>query len=165
MLMNRYTLSQVPQLTLDTVAKLSAEELAALCDEAKLAKRRLEKATSWLHAALVRRYGDQAQEQRNGLGKDTGMVRFVDDGFDVSFDLPKRVSWNQKELAGVVRIMREQYDTDPSNYIDQKLSVSEAVYASAPTLLKDLLEPARTVKTGKPVIEVKDPKADDEELD
>ena len=148
----RYTLGQVPQLSLDQVASLPVGDLATLSQEARFAKKHLEKSITWLNAALERRYGERAKQARAQQGKETGLVHLDDQGFDVAFDLPKRIVWDQAGLALAERCIDEDLGLEPALFITRKLGVAERSYASAPPAVRALLEPARTVKIAKPVI-------------
>ena len=66
--------------------------------------------------------------------------------------MPKRVEWDQQGLDNAAAVLAERFDANPKDYIKVKLSVSEAVYQVAPATIRELFDPARTVKTGKPNI-------------
>ena len=65
-------------------------------------------------------------------------------------DLPKRVEWDQAQLAALVKRIRAEGD-DPAEYVDVAFKVPERKYAAWPTGIRSAFEGARTVKTGKPV--------------
>ncbi len=89
--------------------------------------------------------------------KDTGTVRFEDNGFIVVADLPKRVKWDQQRLKELVELIRSGWGEDPADYVKVKFEVSERAYDSWPARLKELFTPARTVETGKPSYELHSP--------
>ena len=101
-------------------------------------------------AALDLKYGARAAQRRAEEGKDTGTVRFEDNGFIVVADLPKRVKWDQAKLRLAAEIIRTSWGDDPADYIKTKLEVSEAAFANWPRPVRELFTPARTVETGKP---------------
>ena len=86
-------------------------------------------------------------------GKDTGTVRLVEDGVIVIADLPKRVDWDQAQLAALVERIRAEGD-DPAEYVDTAFKVPERKYAAWPSAIRAAFEDARTVKTGKPVFKL-----------
>lgn len=103
-----------------------------------------------LSAALDYRYGPRAQQARAAVEKDTGTVRFEDNGFIVVADLPKRVKWNQQRLKELVELIGSQWGENPADYVKVKYEVSERAYEAWPPKLKELFTPARTVETGRP---------------
>jgi len=102
-----------------------------------------------LNAALDYRYGSRAHQARAAHGKDTGTVRFEDNGFTVVADLPKRVKWNQQRLKELVELIGSQWGENPADYVKVKYEVSERTYEAWPPKLRELFTPARTVETGR----------------
>ena len=110
-----------------------------------------------VRSALDRKYGTRAQQRRAEENKDTGTVRFEDNGFVVIADLPKRVKWDQEKLKHAAEIIRSGWGDDPADYIKVKLEVSEAAFANWPRPVRELFIPARTVETGRPVYRIETP--------
>jgi hypothetical protein len=132
------------------IAELSAPELACVLDDLAEQRAAFVLIEDKVRAALDLKYGARAKQRRAEEGKDTGTVRFEDNGFVVIADLPKRVSWDQDKLRHASEIIRTGWGDDPSDYVKTKLEVSEAAFANWPRPLRELFMPARTVKTGKP---------------
>ena len=65
-------------------------------------------------------------------------------------DLPKRPEYDQHKLKEAVEALRK-WGEDPDNYVGIEIKVSEAKYTAWPPGIRQLFEPARTLKTGKPV--------------
>ena len=107
-----------------------------------------------LDGALVVRYASRAAEARQAQSKDTGTVRFDDGDFTVVADLPKRVDWDQAQLAATVERIRAAGD-DPDQYVDVSYKVPERKYAAWPDAIRQGFEPARTVKTGALKVEIR----------
>lgn len=137
---------------LDTgaVAALTTPELACIADDLAEQKASLNLVEDKLRAALDLKYGARAAQRRAEEAKDTGTVRFEDNGFVVVADLPKRVKWDQAKLRHAAEIIRASWGDDPDAYIKTKLEVSEAAFAHWPKPLRDVFLPSRTVETGKP---------------
>lgn len=68
----------------------------------------------------------------------------------------KNVSWDQDELDRVTTHIREQWGSNPADYINTKMTVSETAYNAWPSEIRDLFTPARTVKPGSPKVEFLD---------
>ena len=108
----------------------------------------------WLDGVLDRRYAPIAAELRSRDGKDTGTVRFEDGAVTVVADLPKKVEWDQEQLAATVERIRASGD-DPAEYVETAFKVPERKYGAWPAHIRAAFEAARTVKTGKPTFTLK----------
>jgi len=150
-LTNRPSLEHIRTLPIGEIAALPAEHLAILQQDASASLKAAKTIAEWLDGAITMRFGERAQTLRRESGKDTGTVRFEDDGVSVDADLPKRVDWDQSQLAALVERIRADGD-DPSQYVDIAFKVPERKYSAWPTHIRTKFEPARTVKTGKPSI-------------
>ena len=129
------------------LAQMPVEQLAELQGELAHASKQLKAATARFNAALEVRYGTIAADERRARGKDTGTVRLQDGDFTIVADLPKRVEWDQPQLAAMVGRIRAAGD-DPAQYVDVTIRVPERKYAAWPQAIRQGFEPARTVKTG-----------------
>jgi hypothetical protein len=99
--------------------------------------------------ALDRKYAEAAQAIRLSQGKDTGIVHFDDGAVRITADLPKKVEWDQLQLAEIVRRIQANGD-NPSEFVDLTYKVSETKFNAWPESIKSVFVPARTLKTGKP---------------
>ncbi len=129
------------------LAQMPVELLAALQAELDHAGKQLKAATARFSTALEVRYATRATEARRACGKDTGTVRLSDGDYTVVADLPKRVDWDQEQLAQIARNIADSGE-DPAEFIDTKLTVSERKYGALPEAWRKGFEPARTVRTG-----------------
>lgn len=102
-----------------------------------------------MHTALEQRYADQAQAARLASGRDFGVCHLNDGALRVSVDLPKKVSWDQTQLAAIAARIAETGDR-VQDYIDTDYSISESRFNNWPPALKDQFAAARTLKPGKP---------------
>ena len=147
-------LTDLPHLTPQQIASLPAAELARLQVEADGALRHAKSIVASIEDALDHRYGQRARQARAAQAKDTGTVRFEDNGFNVVADLPKRVKWDQRRLGELVELIRSGWGENPADYVKMKFEDSERAYEAWPPMLKELFTPARTVETGKPSYEL-----------
>lgn len=141
----------------EAVASLTAPELACILDDLAEQKASLARIEDKVRSALDLKYGARAKQRRAEEGKDTGVVRFEDNGFVVIADLPKRVKWDQEKLKHAAEIIRSGWGDDPADYLKVKLEVSEAAFANWPRPVRELFIPARTVETGRPVYRIETP--------
>jgi hypothetical protein len=151
---NTPTPDDLPGLSPQEIAALPVELLAILQREIDERLKRDKAAKSRLDAALTVRYATRAAEERQAQAKDTGTVRFDDGDFTVVADLPKRVEWDQSQLAAMVARIRAAGD-DPAEYVDIAFKVPERKYAAWPDAIRQGFEPARTVKTGALKVEIR----------
>ena len=102
-----------------------------------------------VHAALEQRYGPPARAALRASGRDFGVTHLSDGALRITYDLPKKVSWDQKQLAAIaVRIAAAGEKIE--DYLDVELSVSESRFNHWPPGLQEQFAAARTVKEGKP---------------
>ena len=144
---NTPTPEDLPDLSAQDIAGLPVELLAVLQHEIDARLKRDKAAKTRLDGALAVRYADRAAEERRAAGKDTGTTRLIDGDFTVVADLPKRVDWDQAQLAAMVERIRAAGD-DPAQYVDIAIKVPERKYSAWPQAIRAGFEPARTVKTG-----------------
>ena len=93
-------------------------------------------------------YGVFARRYAAGLNS-TGTTHLVDGDYDIKITVPKNVSWEQDKMRAAVETIKG-WGEDPAEYVDTKITVSERAYDAWPSAIRDLFEPARTVKQGKP---------------
>ncbi len=142
--------SSVDAMSVSELAVLPAATLSNLKTEIEQVLEEAQRLDDKLNAALDYRYGPRARQARAALEKDTGTVRFDDNGFIVVADLPKRVKWDQQRLKEVVELIRSGWGENPAEYVKVKFEVSERAYEAWPARLKQLFAGARTVETGRP---------------
>jgi len=139
------------------LAEMSVNQLANLTPERlQEASFNLDELIAWakkakvkLDTALEQRFGEQARQSLLESGRDFGTTHFDEGPLHVTFDLPKRVSWDQKKLADIAERVVAAGER-VQDYMDVELSVSESAFNNWPSALKDQFAPARTVKPGKP---------------
>ena len=115
------------------IAAMSVGQLAALPPAQKAEiSRNLDEALAWLKqarakfdAALEAAYGEQARAARLEAGKDFGFVHLKDGLLRVTVDVPKRVSWDQAQLAAIARRIAAAGEK-VEDYLDVEFSVSES---------------------------------------
>jgi hypothetical protein len=154
----------VRHLDIEAIAALTAPELACILDDLAEQKASLTLIEDKVRNALDRKYGARARQRRAEENKDTGTVRFEDNGFVIIADLPKRVKWDQDKLKHAVEIIRTGWGDDPAEYVKTKLDVAEAAFANWPRPVRELFVPARTVETGRPTYRIESVGSDRREV-
>lgn len=146
---NHITLADIHRMPVGEIAALPADQLALLKGAADEQLTQAKSVADWLDGAISLKYADRAQDTRQEAGKDTGTIRFEDDGVTVIAELPKRIDWDQTLLVQIAENIASAGE-DPAEFIETKLSVSERKYGALPESWRKGFEPARTVRTGKP---------------
>ena len=146
---NHITLGDIHRMPVGQIAALPADQLALLKGAADEQLTQAKSVADWLDGAISLKYADRAQDTRQEAGKDTGTIRFEDNGVTVIAELPKRIDWDQALLAQIAENIASAGE-DPAEFIETKLSVSERKYGALPESWRKGFEPARTVRTGKP---------------
>ena len=139
------------QLTAMTQAELAALPAERLCEVHPNLQQLIDwikEAPAKVHAAMRLRYDQPERAARIIAGKDFGIVRFYDGPICVTVDAPKRVSWDQKQLAEMAKRIAISGDR-VEDYLDIEFSVPESRFTNWPTALREQFAPARTVKPGK----------------
>lgn len=147
-LINHITLDALSRLPVADIVALPASELARLQKDADEALREAKLTVAWLDGALTQKYAERANAARADADKDFGVARFVDGDVTVVTDLPKKVEWDQRDLADLVERIKAKGE-DPRDYVEVSLKVAEGNYTSWPKHIRSLFEPSRTVRAGK----------------
>lgn len=149
------------------IAEMSVGQLANLpTQQLYEVDANLDQAIAWLKSArtkvdtaLEQRFGAQGRDALRDTGRDFGTAHLKADGLHVKFELPKKVTWDQKKLKAIAeRIVASGESVE--SYMDISLSVTETRYTSWPPTLQQQFAEARTTKAGKPAITLSsDPEA------
>ena len=81
-------------------------------------------------------------------GRDFGVVHLSDGQLRVTYELPKRVAWDQPKLAALAEKIAAAGEK-VEDYLDIDFSVPESRFNAWPPNLKAQFADARTVKPGK----------------
>ena len=147
-ILNHITLDALVRLPVAEVVALPAAELARLQAEAEDALRQAKLTVAWLDGVLTQKYATRAKCARADAGKDFGVARFTDGDTTVVAELPKKVDWDQHELADLVERIKAGGE-DPRDYVEVTLKVLERKYEAWPPHIRKAFEPSRTVRAGK----------------
>ncbi|APC69959.1 hypothetical protein [Ralstonia pseudosolanacearum] len=131
------------------LAKLSPKRKHELDANLDAAIAWLKTARAKLDAALELCYGDQAREALRASERDFGTVHIADGPLRIKFELPKKVSWSQKQLTEIAERIVAAGER-PEAYLDIKLTVPESRYNNWPPALRQQFADARTAEPGKP---------------
>jgi len=140
--------TDLPNLSVSQIAGLPQQRLQELDISLNELMAWAKQARERVNTALEQRYGEQARAALVESGRDFGVSHLSDGPLRVTYELPKRVSWDQKRLAEIAeRIVTSGERVQ--DYMDVDLSVSETRFNNWPPALKEQFAAARTVKPGK----------------
>ena len=143
------------------IAEMSIAQLASLpTHQLYEVDANIDKAITWLKgartkmdSALEQRFGAQGRETLHDSARDFGTAHFNVDGVHVKYELPKKVSWDQKKLKAIAERIVASGEAVES-YLDVKLAISETRYTNWPPSLQQQFADARTVDAGKATFEL-----------
>ncbi|MDP1524181.1 MAG: hypothetical protein Q8M20_00085 [Rhodocyclaceae bacterium] len=142
----------IRDLPISHVADLKCFEAAAKSELAAL--------SNMIQTGLDMRYGEQAKAQLLAENKDTGTTHVVDGNFDVTVEVSKDVTWDQKALQAIWNRMVAA-GQDPTEFITAKYNVSESRFKAWPEVFRQPFMAARTVKPKAAKFTLRKPSADE----
>ena len=98
---NHITIADIPRMPVSEIAALTADLLAMPEDVADQQLAQAKSLSNWLDGAISLKHADRAQTSRHGAGKETGTIRFEDDGVTVIAELPRRIDWDRAKFAQI----------------------------------------------------------------
>lgn len=143
------TPSALPELSVSQIAALTQQELQEFDISLTLLSTWMKLSRDRLNTALEQRYGEQARAALLESGRDFGVTHLSDGYLRMTYELPKRVSWDQPQLTKIAERIAASGE-HIQDYMDIDLSVSESRFNNWPPALKEQFASARTVKPGKP---------------
>ena len=142
-------LEEVGNFMMAELETLPLVELDRLIQRVSSAEESARQYKQFLQTVMHHRFAERAHQLRQAAGKSTGTVRFEDEDFTVIADLPKRPEYDQNKLREAVAALRK-WGENPEDYVAIEVKVQEAKYSAWPPAVRQLFEPARTLKVGKP---------------
>jgi hypothetical protein len=141
--------ADIAEMSIAQLASLPARQLSEIDTNLDQAITWLKSARTKVDTALEQRFGAQGREALRDTGRDFGTAHLKADGLHVKFELPKKVSWDQKKLKAIAERIVASGEAVES-YLDVKLAVPESRYINWPPALQQQFADARTVEAGKP---------------
>ena len=144
----KFSLDRLPELSVSQIAAMHLEELHELDGLLNHLTNQVKQIRDRLTTALVQRYGEAGQAALLASGRDFGVVHLSDGVLRVTYELPKRVSWDQAKLAALAEKIAAAGE-QVADYLEVDYSVPESRFNNWPPALKTQFADARTVKPGK----------------
>ena len=146
---NRPSLDDIRTMPVGEIAKLPAEHLALLQEDADAALDAAKRLKEWLGGAVPLRHADAAAQLPDGPSHQVEADAAAGGAVVFAADLPKKVDWDQSLLAALVERIRASGE-NPADYVDIGFKVPERKYTAWPTAIREAFAAARTVRTAKP---------------
>ena len=93
--------ADIAEMSVTQLANLPAKQLVEVDTNLDQAIAWLKAARTKLDGALDQRFGAQGRDSLHASGRDFGTSHVKTEGLHVKFDLPKKVSWDQKKLKTI----------------------------------------------------------------
>lgn len=131
----------------NSISALSIKDLDAIKTQIDSLFNEVKASKELLEEALCVKFSDKTHELLTLAGQDTGTVSFEQEDYLISAQIPKKVTWDQDKLSSLIaRIPTEERN----KYIETNYKINEQRYlAYFPLSLRDILDEAREVSTGK----------------
>jgi DNA-directed RNA polymerase specialized sigma24 family protein len=129
---------EISQLEVHDLMDLS-DQVAKLTSHAKELKEKLED-------GLNLKFSEAVKNSLRRENKDTGTTRFFDGAFQVTAEVPKKVSWDQEKMEELVKRVPDERRKSMVKII---YVIEERKYAELPREYQELFREARTITPGK----------------
>lgn len=140
------SISILETLSVKEISALDIADLMDLNDQITNLNSQAKDMRQKLDDGLNLRFAETVKANLRSQSKDTGTTRFMDSGFQIIAEVPKKVTWDSEMLS---EIMRKMPLEKQKLIIKTVHSVEEKKYAELPHEDQMALKPARTVIPGK----------------
>ena len=139
-------LSTIETSTAKELSGLPVHDLADLNEQVVKLMSHAKELKEKLDDALNLRFAETVQSNLRNENKDTGTTKFVDGGFQIVAEVPKKVTWNAEQMAQIIKNMPED---KRKSIVKVSYAIDERKYANLPSEYQQIFIPARTVTPGK----------------
>ncbi len=147
-------LSTIEAMNTKELSSLEVFDLADLSDQVAKLLSHAKELKEKLDDALNLRFSETVKENLRLENKDTGTTKFIDHGFQIVAEVPKKVTWDAQKMEEIIKTIPESHRRD---YIKTTYSIDERRYANFSYEYQQLFKPARTVTPGKTKFQIKLP--------
>ena len=147
-------ISVIETMNTKELSSLEVFDLADLSDQVAKLLSHAKELKEKLDDALNLRFSETVKENLRNENKDTGTTKFIDHGFQIVAEVPKKVTWDTQKMEEIIKTIPESHRRD---YIKTTYSIDERRYANFSYEYQQLFKPARTVTPGKTKFQIKLP--------
>jgi endonuclease III len=132
------TAKKISQLEVYDLMDLS-NQLTKLTSHAKELKEKLED-------GLNLKFSEAVKNSLRSENKDTGTTRFFDGAFQITAEVPKKVTWDQEKME---ELLKRVPDERRKAMVKITYAIEERKYSELPHEYQELFREARTITPGK----------------
>ena len=132
------TTKELSELPVHDLADLN-EQVVKLVSHAKELKEKLDD-------ALNLRFAETIRNNLHSEHKYTGTTKFVDGGFQIVAEVPKKVTWDAEQMEKILKAIPED---KRKAIVKVTYTIEERKYSALPIEYQQMFIPARTVTPGK----------------
>lgn len=139
-------LSVIETSNIKELSELAMYDLADLNDQvAKLLSHAKDLKTK-LDDALALRFSETVNANLRQENRDTGTTKFIENGFRITAEVPKKVTWDAEQMEEIIKKIPED---KCKSIVKTTYVIDERRYSQLSYEYKLLFQPARTVTPGK----------------
>jgi len=137
---------------------LTVDQLLLIQQEIVIEATKIKDIGTIYNSILNKRYAKPMAEAYKAKESIYGKATFNDDsqdGYVVEAETPKNVKWDADAMKAGEKVIRDDWEEDPEEYITVKRSIPEATFNAWPKAIQKVFAPARSVTPGKRKISIK----------
>ncbi len=139
-------LSVIETLDVKDLSKLPVFDLADLNEQVAKLVSHTKELKEKLEDALNLRFSETVQNNLRSENKDTGTAKFFENGFQITAEVPKKVTWDSEKISEIIKNIPEE---KCKAIVKTVHTIEERKYTQLSPEDKQLFADARTVTPGK----------------
>lgn len=139
-------LSTIETLDVKQLSRLEVYDLADLNEQVVKLVSHTKELKEKLEDALNLRFSETIQNNLRNENRDTGTTKFFENGFQITAEVPKKVTWDSEKIGEIIKNISEE---KRKAIIKTTHVIDERKYAQLSPEDKQLFADARTVTPGK----------------
>ncbi len=139
-------LSDIETLNVKELSRLAVYDLADLNDQLSKLISHTKELKEKFEDALNLRFSETVQSNLRSENRDTGTTKFIENGFQITAEVPKKVTWDSEKISEIIKNISEE---KRKAIIKTTHVIDERKYAQLSIEDKNLFAEARTVTPGK----------------
>ncbi len=139
-------LSTIETLDIKELSQLEVHDLADLSDQISKLVSHAKELKEKFEDAMNLRFSETVQSKLRDENKDTGTAKIFENGFQITAEVPKKVTWDSEKIDEIIKNISEE---KRAAIIKTTHVIDERKYAQLSPEDKELFADARTVTPGK----------------
>jgi RNA polymerase sigma factor (sigma-70 family) len=148
---NMKNLSILETSTAKKISQLEVYDLMDLSDQITKLTNHAKELKEKLEDGLNLKFSEAVKNNLRSENKDTGTTRFFDGAFQITAEVPKKVTWDQKKME---ELIKQVPDERRKAIVKITYAIEERKYSELPHEYQELFREARTVTPGKTKIQI-----------